>query len=131
MQIFSRWRLAVPSKPNPKSTRTLRIESLEARTVPTTATYSGGVLSVFGSNLSETITVQESPVGRLSVTSKVGANPATPVIIQYGSLRYATIGVGAASKVYVDARGGDDIIDASTVPTKLIQLFGGDGNDSI
>jgi hypothetical protein len=121
----------VPSKSKPRRTRTLRIESLESRTVPTTATYSGGVLSVFGTSAAETITVQESPAGRLSVTNKVGAGPATPVIIQYGSLRYTSIGVGAASKLYVDGGAGDDVIDASTVPTALIQLFGGAGNDSL
>jgi hypothetical protein len=110
----------VPSKSKSKLKRSLQIESLESRLVPTTASLSGGTLAVTGSNSADTISVVLAN-GRISVTG---------VKIQYSGQSYASVGVSSVTKVYVDGRGGDDVIDISTI-TKPATIIGGDGNDSI
>ncbi|HQR07207.1 MAG TPA: C2 family cysteine protease [Gemmatales bacterium] len=94
-----------------RNTRKLIIEALEDRTVPTTATFSNGILSVVGTNNAETIRVTQD-ASRINVEG---------------------VGYVAASSVrgiVVDAKGGNDYIDIRSVKVGAT-VYGGDGNDMI
>ena len=67
----------------PSPTRSLRIEALESRTLPATASLFQGTLSVIGTAAADTITVKEQS-GRLVVVG-------TP--IQVGALLVNSIGL--------------------------------------
>jgi hypothetical protein len=123
MQIFSRWRLAVPSKSKPKTTRTLQIVHLESRALPATASLIGGTFAVTGTSSNDLLTVIEQN-GRMSVTSGGKA-----VKIWNNGAFKTDVGVSAVAKVFVDAGKGDDVIDCSSVHSVPCQLKATSGNN--
>jgi uncharacterized protein YkwD len=92
----------------------LVLESLEERTVPTTAALSGnGVLTVLGSGGADLIQISQAN-GQLSVSGVA-----------------QTFAAGSVNTVVVDAGEGDDVITVAPSVTQTTWLFGGGGNDSI
>jgi hemolysin type calcium-binding protein/calpain family cysteine protease len=87
----------------------LSVEALEDRMLLTTATFANGILRVYGTDAAERITIRQD---------------ASRVIVD---------GVGyvdsyRVSSVVVDARGGDDVVDCSTLRVAA-SIMGGNGND--
>lgn len=98
------------------------LEPLCAREMPAVvATFSAGVLSVFGDNLDNAITVSRDAAGKLLVNG--GA-----VAVQGG-----TPTVGNTSLVQVFGQGGNDTITLNEASGALprANLFGGAGNDTL
>jgi Ca2+-binding RTX toxin-like protein len=85
----------------------------------TTASFSAGVLSVFGDSLNNSITVSRDAAGRILVNggaiTVVGGTPT----------------VANTSRIQVFGLGGDDVITLSEANGALpaANLFGGEGND--
>jgi hypothetical protein len=92
-------------------TRKLRLslEALEDRSVPTTASFANGVLSVFGTESAERITVRQD--GSRITVEGVGWIDASRV-----------------NSVVIKAYGGNDTVDCRTL-TKSTRMEGGSGND--
>lgn len=89
----------------------LNLEVLEDRTVPATATFSNGILNVYGTNASETIKVTQD-ASRINVD---GAG-------------YVT--ASSVRSIVVNGYMGNDFIDMRTVRLGAA-IYGGDGNDII
>ena len=105
-----------------------RLEVLEDRAVPTTAVLSGGVLTVRGSNLAETIRVKQVN-GNLSVT---GINISTT-----NGFR-SSVSASVVTSISVVALGGNDVVECGSSQvrgqqaiTKPIRVDAGSGNDYV
>src|SRR5436853_7646116 len=72
------------------------LETLEDRTVPTTATFANGILTVTGTNAAETIRVTQD---------------STKITVEGAG--YVT--ASAVRGIVVDAKGGNDTVDLRTV----------------
>jgi hypothetical protein len=100
-----------------------RIESLEARDVPTSsiqAYITGGNLYIVGSSGNDAITVIQYS-GQVSVTgAKINLN---------GSL-VSSVSTSSFSKVFIYGEGGNDAIDFSTVKSD-VTVYAGTGDDTI
>src|SRR5690348_5780173 len=86
----------------------LAVESLEDRCVPTTATFSAGVLSIAGTNYSDRILVQQNGT-QISVTNGQSVIP----INGY----YAWVNSAYVSGVVVNAGAGDDVVNLGGTST--------------
>src|SRR5262245_19745588 len=85
------------------------IEALEDRLVPTTATFSSGVLRVFGTDAAETIRLTQN---------------ATQIVVE--GVGY--VNAASVQSIVVDAKGGDDTVDCRTLKIGA-SIYGGLGND--
>jgi uncharacterized protein GlcG (DUF336 family) len=96
----------------------LRVEPLESREVPATASVAGGVLTVLGTPDRDRIDIfLDARTSQLVVTDsnrEIG--------------RFASAGVGA---IIVDGGAGDDIIRIASEVTQPSTILGGDGNDKL
>jgi len=98
----------------------LRIERLESRALPSTASLWQGTLSVTGTAANDTITVKEQN-GRLVVVG-------TP--IQIGGTFAGSVGLAAVSRVFIAGGPGNDVINVGTI-SKKATILAGVGNDRI
>jgi Ca2+-binding RTX toxin-like protein len=97
--------------------------ALGATSVPasaaTTATFQGGVLTVFGDNAANTITISRNAAGTILVNGgAIGVSGGTPTVAN-------------TSLIQAFGLGGNDVISLSEVNGALprASLFGGAGND--
>jgi Ca2+-binding RTX toxin-like protein len=100
----------------------LRLEALEDRSLPAvTATFSAGMLSVFGDNLNNNIEISRNAAGNLLVNG--GAV----------TVRGGTPTVASVNLIQVFGQGGNDTISLNEASGALpkANLFGGAGNDTI
>src|SRR5262249_45250202 len=95
--------------PKPANKARLDILALEGRYCPTVAALSGGILTVTGTDASETIIVQQSGTTITAAGRSFSA--------------------GSVASIVVHGLGGDDTIRNNT--SKPSSLYGDDGNDVI
>src|SRR5262249_17764376 len=107
-----------------------RVESLHSRNLLTTsATFSGGILSVFGDSANNAIIIDATdatPTGTISIT-----DGGSPVTISGGPATN-----GTTTQIRVFAGDGDDstlltVNVDMTSPSALVSLVGGSGNDTL
>src|SRR5438309_782434 len=84
--------------PRRPGSRHLDFDCLESRDMPSTASFSGGVLSIIGTPQADRIHLRES-ASRLTVDGFSGS-----------------ISVSQIRKITIDARGGDDVVTLDITP---------------
>ncbi len=120
--LFARLRPAQPSTKPCGAPRGLAFETLSQRITPAVnAFFGGGVLTIIGDNLNNTIDVSRDAAGKLLV------NGGTV------SIRGAAATVANTRLIHVFGLGGDDSISLNEANGALPKatLFGGNGNDTL